>query len=49
MRDAILRGIGLDRPMGSVGPVRIIVVGVIIGALIVSIIGAFLSITELAT
>jgi general secretion pathway protein F len=42
-------GIGLDRLMGAVGPVTIIVVSVVIGALIVSIMGALLSITELAT
>ena len=42
-------GIGLDRLMGAVGPVTIIVVSMVIGALIVSIMGALLSITELAT
>jgi general secretion pathway protein F len=42
-------GIGLDRLVGAVGPVTIIVVSVVIGALIVSIMGALLSITELAT
>jgi general secretion pathway protein F len=42
-------GIGLDRLMGAVGPVTIIVVSLVIGALIVSIMGALLSITELAT
>jgi general secretion pathway protein F len=42
-------GIGLDRLMGAVGPVTIIIVSVVIGALIVSIMGALLSITELAT
>ena len=42
-------GIGLDRLMGAVGPVTIILVSVVIGALIVSIMGALLSITELAT
>jgi general secretion pathway protein F len=41
--------IGLDRPVGSVGPVTIVALSVVIGALIVSIIGALLSITELAT
>jgi general secretion pathway protein F len=42
-------GIGLDRLMGAVGPVTIIIVSVVIGALIVSIMSALLSITELAT
>jgi general secretion pathway protein F len=42
-------GIGLDRVMGAVGPVTIIFVSVVIGALIVSIMSALLSITELAT
>jgi general secretion pathway protein F len=42
-------GIGLDRMMGAVGPVTIILVSTIIGALIVSIMTALLSITELAT
>jgi general secretion pathway protein F len=42
-------GIGLDRLMGAVGPVTIILVSFVIGALIVSIMGALLSITELAT
>jgi general secretion pathway protein F len=42
-------GISLDRLMGAVGPVTIILVSVVIGALIVSIMGALLSITELAT
>jgi general secretion pathway protein F len=42
-------GIGLDRVMGAVGPVTIILVSTIIGALIVSIMTALLSITELAT
>jgi general secretion pathway protein F len=42
-------GTGLDRLVGAVGPVTIIVVSVVIGALIVSIMGALLSITELAT
>jgi general secretion pathway protein F len=42
-------GIGLDRLVGGVGPVTIVVVSVVIGALIVSIMGALLSITELAT
>jgi len=42
-------GIGLDRMMGAIGPVTIILVSTIIGALIVSIMTALLSITELAT
>jgi general secretion pathway protein F len=42
-------GIGLDRVMGTVGPVAIIFVSVVVGALIVSIMTALLSITELAT
>jgi len=42
-------GIGLDRVMGTVGPVAIIVVSMVVGALIVSIMTALLSITELAT
>jgi len=42
-------GIGLDRVMGAVGPVTIILVSTVIGALIVSIMTALLSITELAT
>jgi general secretion pathway protein F len=41
-------GIGLDRLMGAVGPVTIVVVSVVIGALIISIMSALLSITELA-
>jgi general secretion pathway protein F len=41
-------GIGLDRLMGAIGPATIIVVSVVIGALIVSIMSALLSITELA-
>jgi general secretion pathway protein F len=41
-------GIGLDRLMGAVGPATIIVVSVVIGALIISIMSALLSITELA-
>ncbi len=40
---------GLDRLMGAVGPIAIIVVSVLIGSLIVSIMSALLSITELAT
>ncbi len=42
-------GIGLDRLMGLIGPATIIVVSLIIGALIVSIMSALLSITDLAT
>jgi general secretion pathway protein F len=41
-------GIGLDRLMGAVGPATIIVVSLVIGALIISIMSALLSITELA-
>jgi general secretion pathway protein F len=41
-------GIGLDRLMGAVGPVTIILVSLVIGALIISIMTALLSITELA-
>ncbi len=41
-------GLGLDRLMGAIGPVTIIVVSVAIGTLIVSIMSALLSITELA-
>jgi general secretion pathway protein F len=41
-------GIGLDRLMGAIGPVTIILVSIIIGGLIVSIMSALLSITELA-
>ena len=40
---------GLDRLMGAIGPVTIILVSVVIGALIVSIMSALLSITELAS
>jgi general secretion pathway protein F len=40
--------VGLDRLMGAIGPVTIIVVSLVIGALIVSIMSALLSITELA-
>jgi general secretion pathway protein F len=42
-------GTGLDKVMGAVGPVTIILVSSIIGTLIVSIMSALLSITELAT
>jgi general secretion pathway protein F len=41
-------GLGLDRVMGAIGPATIIVVSVAIGTLIVSIMSALLSITELA-
>jgi general secretion pathway protein F len=41
-------GIGLDRLMGAVGPVTIILVSFVVGALIISIMSALLSITELA-
>jgi general secretion pathway protein F len=40
--------LGLDRLMGAIGPVAIIFVSVIVGALVVSIMSALLSITELA-
>jgi general secretion pathway protein F len=40
--------LGLGRFMGAIGPVTIIVVSLVIGALIVSIMSALLSITELA-
>jgi general secretion pathway protein F len=42
-------GIGLDRLVGAVGAVTTIVISLVIGALIVSIVGALLSITEPAT
>ncbi len=42
-------GLGLDRLMGLIGPATIILVSVLIGALIVSIMSALLSITDLAT
>jgi general secretion pathway protein F len=41
-------GIGLDRLMGAIGPATIILVSALIGTLIVSIMSALLSITELA-
>lgn len=41
-------GLGLDRLMGAIGPATIVFVSVIIGALVVSIMSALLSITELA-
>jgi general secretion pathway protein F len=40
--------IGLDRLMGAIGPITIIAVSIGVGTLIVSIMGALLSITELA-
>jgi general secretion pathway protein F len=42
-------GTGLDRLMGAIGPVVIILVSIVIGGLIVSIMSALLSITDLAT
>jgi len=41
-------GLGLDRLMGAIGPATIVVVSAVIGTLIVSIMSALLSITELA-
>jgi general secretion pathway protein F len=41
-------GLGLDRLMGAVGPATIILVSIVIGTLIISIMSALLSITELA-
>jgi general secretion pathway protein F len=41
-------GMSLDRLMGAVGPITIIVVSIVIGTLIISIMSALLSITELA-
>jgi general secretion pathway protein F len=41
-------GVGLDRLMGAIGPITIIVVSGVIGALVVSIMSALLSITDLA-
>jgi general secretion pathway protein F len=41
-------GLSLDRLMGAIGPITIIVVSVVIGGLIVSIMSALLSMTELA-
>jgi len=41
-------GVGLDRLMGAVGPATIVLVSTVIGALIVSIMSALLSITDLA-
>jgi general secretion pathway protein F len=42
-------GLGLDRVMGTVGPAAIIVVSIVVGALVVSIMTALLSITEVAS
>jgi general secretion pathway protein F len=42
-------GIGIDRLMGAIGPLTIIVVSTLVGALVVSIMSALLSITDLAT
>ncbi len=41
-------GLGLDRMMGAIGPITIIVVSIVIGTLIVSIMTALLSMTDLA-
>src|SRR5215470_1285917 len=41
-------GVGLDRLMGAIGPITIIAVSSVIGALVVSIMSAHLSITDLA-
>jgi general secretion pathway protein F len=41
-------GLGLDRLMGAIGPATIILVSIVIGGLILSIMSALLSITELA-
>lgn len=41
-------GAGLDRLMGAIGPLSIVFVSVIVGALVISIMSALLSITELA-
>lgn len=41
-------GLGLDRLMGAIGPATIILVSIVIGTLILSIMSALLSITELA-
>ncbi len=42
-------GLGLDRVIGIIGPAAIIAVSLIVGSLIISIMTALLSITELAT
>lgn len=41
--------VGLDRLMGAIGPVTIVLVSAVIGALIISIMSALLSITDLAS
>ncbi len=41
-------GVGLDRLMGAIGPLTIVSVSVVIGALVISVMSALLSITELA-
>jgi len=41
-------GVGLDRLMGAIGPLAIIFVSLLVGSLVVSIMSALLSITELA-
>ena len=41
-------GMGLDSLMGAIGPATIVVVSIVIGTLIVAIMSALLSITELA-
>jgi general secretion pathway protein F len=40
--------LGLDRLMGAIGPLTIVLVSIVIGALIISIMSALLSITDLA-
>jgi general secretion pathway protein F len=41
-------GVGLDRLMGAIGPLAIIFVSILVGSLVISIMSALLSITELA-
>jgi general secretion pathway protein F len=41
-------GMGLDRLMGAIGPITIIAVSIVIGTLIISIMSALLSMTDLA-
>lgn len=41
-------GLGLDRLMGAIGPATIVVVSILVGGLIISIMSALLSMTELA-
>jgi general secretion pathway protein F len=41
-------GVGLDRLMGAIGPLAIIFVSILVGSLVLSIMSALLSITELA-